>query len=416
VSNHAHARKLAVIRPIAHSRDHLILQRELEDLAVRKARIRRELHEVQQLEERIAMELCHGAKVEPGPRHAELVPERAEGKAPSSTFLLKLLILCAVLAFLPRLSSAQSLPTSTDGPRLRKFVFAGNTRLEAKIDEMTDRQICTVLTPLNGGVSVGISDRAASVFTPSETDVDRHSPALLRVDNDAPLELIVPARPNEILIPAQIAPDFVRALYARRRLRIRFVKWPEEAEVNTEIEPGDFASAYDHAAELCHWPDLHVQAAHPSAAPIVLHSQDGVYKISFGPGTGWSLEVSPSNITLDAAPGITLLSWFHRQLARGGFGFLSLRFFNRDGQEVATISPRPRGASVDEIARASVAAGSDGSIEILGDRYSLFGYQEAVAYVEKNFGLDAGGSVFAAAEKLEPAAPVQDGPKAKQKR
>jgi hypothetical protein len=70
-----------------------VSQSELDECAIRKARIIRDTHEAQRIEERVAQALLAGGMVEPGPRFAELVVERAESQSEGSGTIVKLILL-----------------------------------------------------------------------------------------------------------------------------------------------------------------------------------------------------------------------------------------------------------------------------------------------------------------------------------
>jgi TonB family protein len=103
-------------------------------------------------------------------------------------------------------------------------------------------------------------------------NVDYGRPAFLRIGEAPPFRLGVSRRPHFLFIPFHQAAAVVRALYTQQRVRLRFTEWPDGANFDAELEPGDFAAAYDRGVEVCAWPRLSVAAVHPPpvapAAPV----------------------------------------------------------------------------------------------------------------------------------------------------
>ncbi len=181
------------------------------------------------------------------------------------------LIAAVALVFAGSLS-AQTSSVASEPARVEPgdFEFAGAT-LRISTDSMSDRQVCSVTTA-NVGAWVAVSgDRVAMITTMRNRNVDYSRSAFLRIGDAPPFRLGVSRRPHFLFIPFHQAPAVVRALYTQQRVRLRFTEWPDGANFDAELEPGDFAAAYDRGVALCAWPKLSVAAVHPpvaaSAAP-----------------------------------------------------------------------------------------------------------------------------------------------------
>jgi len=176
-----------------------------------------------------------------------------------------LVIATVALVFASSLS-AQTRPATAEPVRVEPddFDFAGAT-LRISTDSMTDHQVCSVTTA-NVGAWIAVSgDRVAMITTMRNRNVDYDRPAFLRIGDAAPFRLLVSRRPHFLLVPFNKASAVVRALYTQQRVRLRFTEWPDGANFDEELEPGDFAAAYDRGVELCAWPKLSIAAVHPPA-------------------------------------------------------------------------------------------------------------------------------------------------------
>jgi hypothetical protein len=117
------------------------------------------------------------------------------------------------------------------------------------------------MTSDSGGASILVAGGTVAEIS-TFSDVDYNSSALLRIDGEQPVSLLIPRQPKALIVPLQKAPAVVRALYTQRRLRLRYFKWPEGL-FDDEIKIGDFAAAYDRAIDLCGWPKIRAAAVHP---------------------------------------------------------------------------------------------------------------------------------------------------------
>lgn len=144
----------------------------------------------------------------------------------------------------------------------QQFNFPGGASLKIGRDSMTDAKTCVAFTSNSGAASIIVAGGTVAEIS-TYGDADYNSPALLRVDSGQPIRLLVPHRPNVLMIPLQKSPEVIRALYAQRHLQLRFVKYPSGV-VDDEIEIGDFAAAYDRAIDLCGWPKMKIAAVHPA--------------------------------------------------------------------------------------------------------------------------------------------------------
>lgn len=159
-----------------------------------------------------------------------------------------------------------------------EFNFPGRAQLIVKSDSMDDHQICfvSVDSDLVGVMATGVD--AALLETPS--DVDYEKPALLRIDDQRPIALNIHRAAHRFIflgrggesrsieVPVEHRAKFIRALYTRQRLRLRYSVFPGPGQFDEEIKFGDFAAAYDRGVELCAWPKLQATAVHPTAEQL----------------------------------------------------------------------------------------------------------------------------------------------------
>lgn len=283
------------------------------------------------------------------------------------------------------------LPAATSGNAAEsaplELAFPGGVTLEIKSDEMSDRKVCTAFTPMSAGVYVGFGRPSAMIWTSEYWPVDYDAPALLRIGEAAPFNLIVPGRPNALMIPSARLRDFAVALYTRSRLRLRFTRYPEGDVYNGEIEPGDFAAAYDRGVELCGWPRLGVAGAHLSKDPVVASELGGGTQIFFGGRFGWMIREigeassSPSCFLSYGADGVTVASFSGGRESDAPAAIVE-HVLDRDGHPVASS-----GSSLADISAAAARAGDSGMLEIGAARASLFGFQEAVRTLRRDCSL-----------------------------
>jgi TonB family protein len=159
-----------------------------------------------------------------------------------------------------------------------EFNFPGRAQLIVKSDSMDDHQICfvSVDSDLVGVMATGVD--AALLETPS--DVDYEKPALLRIDDQRPIPLNIHRAAHRFIflgrggesrsieVPAEHRAKFIRALYTRQRLRLRYSVFPGPGQFDEEIKFGDFAAAYDRGVQLCAWPKLQATAVHPTTEQL----------------------------------------------------------------------------------------------------------------------------------------------------
>jgi TonB family protein len=149
------------------------------------------------------------------------------------------------------------------------FQFPGGVLLRVGIDSMTDQQTCAIFVT-SDSVWIDTAGAREALIT-TGADVDYSRPALLRIGSAPAFALIVHREPRRILIPPAKAAAVIRALYAQRRVHLRYSEWPSGGLFDEEVRFGDFAAAYDRGVQLCAWPRLHVPAVHPieKAEPTV---------------------------------------------------------------------------------------------------------------------------------------------------
>jgi len=180
------------------------------------------------------------------------------------------------------------------------FDFAGAV-LRVSVDSMNDHQVCSVTTISNGAWIATSGDRTAMIVTTNNRNVDYDRPAFLRIGEAPPFRLGVSRRPHFIAIPFSKSADVVRALYTQQRIRLRFTEWPDGSMFDQELEPGDFAAAYDKGVELCAWTKLSVSPVHPPEEELAK------WKAIFGGAPGESeSSASPDRVESDSAKALRI--------------------------------------------------------------------------------------------------------------
>src|SRR5258708_37421576 len=111
------------------------------------------------------------------------------------------------------LIGALALPSPGPGDAAHDYTFPGGVSLQVKADEMTDKRMCTLFTPMQG-VQVALSgDGLAVVWTHDTFNVSHTSPPLMRIGEAPPFELSVPDRPHLMVVPPKHAAALITALY-----------------------------------------------------------------------------------------------------------------------------------------------------------------------------------------------------------
>ena len=146
--------------------------------------------------------------------------------------------------------------------------FPGGVVFVERINAMTDERLCSVHTPMRGVEAV--VSRSAIVFFVHEQrgPVVRNPAPSLRLGQGKPIQLAATDRPYLIAVPKDRARETIEALYAHRRIVVRWYDLRRD-EHSMTVETGDFGAAYDHSVTACGWPRLAVKRGTfvPEAAP-----------------------------------------------------------------------------------------------------------------------------------------------------
>jgi hypothetical protein len=272
------------------------------------------------------------------------------------------------------------------GEAAHDYIFPGGVSLQVKADEMTDKRLCTLFTPMQG-VQVAVSgDGLAVVWTHDSFNVSHTPPPLMRIGEAPPFELSVPDRPHLMGVPAKHAATVVAALYGGEKIRVRFSDWPSGDSKNFEVGAGDFGAGYDRARAVCGWSPLEVKRALMSKEPRIFRSNNGYVSASFGGDTGgWTVTLMPQfkSCSIKAGGTDTLVE------TRNGSGekvlrLGTMRFKDAEGNSVANVVLEGYAVSpFEEILAAADKAGEYGTVTFKFKTFSLFGFQEAVDYAER---------------------------------
>jgi len=237
------------------------------------------------------------------------------------------------------------------------------------------------------GIQAAVYDSATIAIWVHEKQgvVARDSAPMMRIDEASPLRLAATEKPQMITVPPAKARGIIEALYARRKIVVRWYDFPHKDQKNFTVESGDFGAAYDHAVKVCGWSRLKVKRRPLSKEPEIYKGDKGYLSASFGGSPGWTVMFMPQfgscSIT---SPGVhTLFS------ARNGHPesvpeLGEMIFFDGNGQKVDRVvheeySPAP----ITAIMAAARKAGEYGIAQLEYDKVSLFGFLEAVKYAEK---------------------------------
>jgi hypothetical protein len=150
--------------------------------------------------------------------------------------------------------------------------FPGGAEFLAKKDEMTDKKLCFVSTPMVGGVQVvvyGPDSAAIWVVDRNRSPVAGNPAPMLRISKDAPVQLIAGSKPDRIDIPKAATRKFIEALYTQKKVTVRWTRVLTNDQFTDEIEIGDLGSAYDHAVKACGWKPMRVKRIPLSKEPRI---------------------------------------------------------------------------------------------------------------------------------------------------
>lgn len=303
----------------------------------------------------------------------------------SAAAVLALLAIPSIIFCQDHVIAPASAPSASPVPVVpRIFALPGGVAFEIKQDEMTDARSCSVSTPLFGAFAV-FDGRSAVIKTGESDGVDYNEKAILRIAEREPFELFVPQKPNTIVVPPSHTADFVGALYARERIRVRYTQWPGAQLKNLELEIGDFAAAYDLGVELCGWPKPSIARVPLSHEPLITQSGGKIYAKFGGLVDGWVVYANPQQSWCSVkGPFQKSIATFidGRQQSDPELG--TIRFLTSHGKFVASTEHR-RGvpAPVVAIANGAGQVGEDGMIEVGHRLYSVFGLQDALRFAAK---------------------------------
>jgi hypothetical protein len=275
--------------------------------------------------------------------------------------------------------------------------FPGDSILRTKIDEMTDKLVCSIETPNLFSV---FGSRLLVFEVPHGEYIQFRSSAMVRIESDPPINLNIDTDSNAIIVPQRHFMTVLSALYLGKKVVLRY--YTSKYQHNDVIVPGDFWLAYDHAIKTCNWTQLSVRRPPPKRGPSPEKNELGIKVISFGSSIGWSLgwvlrvdeELKYCWVT---AAEENASSKLQLHLVRGGkhdpmaipLEDLYLVFFNAERETVGSLGPLKAFTHLvlEEVTSIAKKAGELGYIGFqsgLGFKnVSLFGLLDAIAYGEK---------------------------------
>jgi len=283
-------------------------------------------------------------------------------------------------------------PSVTAAEGSRTYAFPGGVVLEVKSDEMTDKRVCTLFSPMQGAQVAVSGDNRVAIWTSDQINVSHTPLPMMRVGEAVPFELAVPDRPHLMLIPPARAAAVLNALYGGEKIRLRFSDWPSGDPKNFEFTAGvswDFGGGYDRARVLCGWGPLQVKRLPMSKEPHIYQAEKGYIMATFA-GV-WTVIFMPEfescAISVNAVPTVFSSKGGHpdKVLPLG-----TIEFRNADGDTVASIKHEGYEITpIDDILASAEKAGEYGTV-LMSRRpqpHSLFGFREAVDYAEHTCGI-----------------------------
>src|SRR5262245_7828299 len=124
-----------------------------------------------------------------------------------------------------------------------------------RIDQMTDKRVCSIHTPMRGVEAVVSGPDIAFFVNERRGPVAREPAPMLRIGQDSPFQLVAATRPYLIVVPKDRAREAIEALYSQNRIILRWYDSRIDQHTIT-LEIGDFGAAYDYAIAKCGWPKL----------------------------------------------------------------------------------------------------------------------------------------------------------------
>jgi|GEM_PF-2493362 hypothetical protein len=288
----------------------------------------------------------------------------------------------AAFAFLPAAllfaaSLAAQNPPAGAGAIIEQFNFAGGVQLRIGRDSMTDRKLCVAQTPMTRGVTISFMGKAVFVNLALDVQADYYQPAVLRLGDAKPFQLIIPQRPHVLFIPLSRAASVVRALYSHQRIRLRFIEWPDGRVNDGDLALGDFASAYDTAVRLCRWLPLRIAAIHPNVDSAGMKDTSDLSQADqtfFPLEGGWTVSgKTDGTCDLDFGLSSNFGHFDGRQFVAS-----PSRFMDDGGRLLRELGREP---SFEALLSAAAAAGSSGLVEFDGEAYSLLGFSQALTFL-----------------------------------
>lgn len=296
----------------------------------------------------------------------------------------------AVVLFGPFLASAQA-TTVVAQTRPDTIPFLGGVTLHWKLDEMTDQKRCSVFTPARG-MYVGIYGHdTVSFWIPEKAPLaSGQRPTLVRIDSNAPINLVVTDKPRLIAVPKGHASQVVEALYRRSKIVVRYYTFPEQDERNVPISIGDVASAYDYAVKSCGWKSLGLDRMPLPKDPYIYKGENGSVSATFGGDGGWNVMFLPEYQSCRVSAGHVHAIFSSRNGQHDRILPLGLiTFYRPKGAIVAKVShdsfsPGP----IAQFVRAAREAGEYGWVDMKNAKpASLYGLAEALRYTEQTCGV-----------------------------
>lgn len=292
-------------------------------------------------------------------------------------------VLAAAVLLAPGDAAAQS--------PLQSIPFPGGVTFQFKRDEMTDRLRCAVVTPMRGA-QVAVQGTTVEVRVHADRGpVARDSQALMRIDAAPPFALGPASGTHRLAVPPAHVPELLRALYARRKVVVRFYQLPGNQEHTFTLEAGDFGNAHAYASSRCGWPSLDLPRQPLPKEPAVYRRDDGSLSAVFAE-EWWVVSLPNSQSCTIRSSGLSadVFNAFNGKpddvLELGELVVLDVA-----QNVVARIShPDFAPGPIRELLRAARAAGEYGTIRSGQKQASLYGFLEAARFVQQSCRLDLG--------------------------
>jgi len=263
--------------------------------------------------------------------------------------------------------------------------------LEWKIDEMTDRKRCAVFTPTRAIYASIQADEIVSFWIPDGASLaSAQMPALVRIDSNAPFNLVVSDTPRLLDVPKNRSRQTVEALYRRSKIVVRFYTFPSRDERTVQLIIGDVASAYEYAVTNCGWKRLNIERTPLPKEPDVHKADNGYVFATFGGEAGWTVSLLSKDQSCRLSTSYSRTIFSSRNGSSEYITPLGAIMFHRaDGNVTRTLMHDSfSDAPIAEFMKAAEETGEYGYVHIKNEApTSVYGLAEALRYIEQICGV-----------------------------